>query len=99
MAAGAKTRTHRTRRLPWRAALVTALLAAGGWPPAPFAIARGQNGSGAGELARFRQQGIALLEQGQAREALARFRAVVTRDPGDAVAHDYIGRRLGRRYE
>jgi len=37
------------------------------------------------------QQGIILFKQGNMQAAMAQFRAAVQANPGDAVAHDYIG--------
>jgi len=37
------------------------------------------------------QQGIILFKQGSMQAAMAQFRAAVQANPGDAVAHDYIG--------
>ena len=48
-----------------------------------------ENAPGSSE--RYRQEGIALLEQRKTKEALARFRSAVEVDPADAVSHDFIG--------
>jgi tetratricopeptide (TPR) repeat protein len=40
---------------------------------------------------RYRQEGLAFLEQGKTKEALARFRSAVELNPADAVSRDCIG--------
>lgn len=47
------------------------------------------------QLSPHQRQALAQLQEGNAQEALAEFRAAVAENPDDAVSHDYIGVILG----